>query len=274
MVKNLGLMTPTIRSTETRTFNGDGCPVEWLLETRDFYEGIEREPKSFFVRGTYGHQYIADRLAMIERDTAMQTMLEDLRLFISINPDPWIETTKCTKEGLEDELVGIAYAWEAQQEEYYREYTVDVVEYPLTFSTPNGSLVMTTIDALFRNEDGRPIIVDWKLGTSKSGKPMQLYVYWYGLKKAGLVSEADFFRGWFHYVNYADPIQLVGDYPGDDMVEAYIDLAFQRRANDVKLPNPEWFSCRYCYYKEECPMYADDPHDAWEYVKSIQVEVI
>ena len=261
-----------IRSTETRTFNGGGCPTEWLLEKVDEAQNIE-VLKSFFIYGELGHDAIDMVLSGASLDEALEFLWASEEATGYWEKD-WIETKNRNKENLLGGLNAMMYRWAEQYAEYYDgTFYTDEVELMLDFETPNGTHVRTRIDALFRTHDGdRPVLVDWKLGTSKSGKAMQLYVYWYGLKKMGIVTEDDYFRAWFHYVEYADPIGLVHEYPGDEIVEAYIDEADRRRKAGPYLPNPEWVSCNYCAYKDDmCPLYASEPQETWKYITEVEV---
>lgn len=269
----IGEATGTIRSTETRTFNGAGCPLEWLWDTVDTAMGVERQPKSWYVRGTLAHEFIENVLNGIPESAAWAQLHEWLDHDPLMSVD-WMETTKCTKAGLYTELTGVLERWLKQYSELYRELEPVGVEYQLDFETPNGTVVSTTLDALFKDENGHPVVVDWKFGTSKSGQDMQLYVYWYGLRRLGIVPDDAFFRGWFHYVTYEKPLTYTAasEYPGDEFVETYIDTAEERRRSGPYLPNPTWFSCRYCYHQEVCPLFAEDAKETWETIRDIKVE--
>lgn len=262
-----------IRSTETRTFNGAGCPTEWFWDRVDEAQGVSRKPKAFFKRGEAAHKFIEDVLNGVPIEAAF----DDIAEWPNVDPDfeeSWIETQKCTKAGIVDEVETISERWRDQYEEYYSEYDLVAAEFELDFHTPKGTWVKTTLDALFKDENGNPVVVDWKFGTSKSGKDMQLYVYWYGLRKMGIIEDDRWFRGWFHYITYNDPIGYTKStkYPGDLFVEQYIDEAQFRRLGGPYLPNPEWFSCRYCAHQEVCPLYAEDPEEVWGFINTTPVE--
>lgn len=265
--------TATIRSTETRLFNGAGCPTEWLWDRVDEATETTRQPKAWFVRGTKAHEYIEDVLNGIPEAAAWDSLHEWFESSPLMEED-WMETTKCTKAGLYTELTSVLEKWGQQYEELYQDLTPVAIEYELNFTTPNGTVVSTTLDALFRDEQGHPVVVDWKFGTSKSGLDMQLYVYWYGLRKLGLIPEDAYFRGWFHYITYEKPLGYTAstEYPGDHFVETYIDTAEERRRSGPYLPNPTWFSCRYCYHKEVCPLFVEDAVETWEMINEIKVE--
>lgn len=267
----LAKATSTIRSTETRQFNGNGCPIEWLWDRVDDEMDVTRQPKSWFERGNVGHAIIEALLEGAEWDDAMLILTEFLES--DVMDEDWIETSKCTKANFEYEIIGLIDKFVSQYERLYEDYEVVGTEYELVFDTPNGTVVSTTLDALFKDPDGWPVVVDWKLGTSKSGKDMQLYVYWYGLRRLGLVPDDAWFRGWFHYVTYEDPIGYTHNvaYPGDDFVAAYIDEADKRRKEGPYLPAPDWFSCRYCHHQEVCPLYAEDAEEVWEMIQQIEV---
>ena len=172
----------------------------------------------------------------------------------------WLETTKCTKEGLLDETAEVFEAWREQYERLEEYEGVDYVdcEVKLVTTTPNGTSVSTEADAIFYYGEGGVALVDWKLGTSKSGKAMQLYVYWYVMRKTHRVDLDQPMRAWFHYPTYKKPIVHIKDYPGDAYVEAYIDEAEKRRVNGPYLPNPEWFNCSQCQVKDKCPLWGGD----------------
>lgn len=266
----IAIATDTIRSTETRIFNGDGCSLEWLADK--LYATVhpgEEQLKSVFIRGTVGH-------AMIENFLKGGSSDESLEMLWEFADDPvfdhdWIETSKCTKDGIVAEIESLWYQFLVQYQEHYAEWDARYVEYPLEFETPNGVRVRTEPDVIFVNDEGRPVLVDWKLGTSKSGKAMQLYTYWYGLKQLGIVGPDDYFRAHFHYVTYSNPIGQVHKYPGDSIVIEYIETAEQRRRSGPYLPNPSYVSCRYCAWQDVCPLYSAAPEEDWQYFKEVEV---
>ena len=247
-----------IRSTDTRIFNGDGCPIEWL---HDKVIGFEPTPRSYFERGTLGH-------AMIEAELMGFDPWELFDNF-ELLPGEWLETSKCTKAGLKDETAAIFERWVDQYVDDPLNLYHDNGNEPwevsnevtLECKTPNGTPISTVADAIVWDEDNGPAVVDWKLGTSKSGKAMQLYLYWYCMRKTGLVEDGDIFRGWFHYPTYAKPIVEIGEYPGDLFVEAYVDEAQAGRLFGPYLPNPDWFRCSQCEHKDVCPLWGGDYQD-------------
>lgn len=184
----------------------------------------------------------------------------------------WLETTKCTKAGLKDEVAGIFERWVDQYDTdplklYWHDggWAHEVsCEVTLECTTPNGTPISTVADAIVWDKDNGPAVVDWKLGTSKSGKAMQLYLYWYCMRKLDMVDTSpsgDKFRGWFHYPTYAKPIVEIGEYPGDTYMEAYVDEAQARRLQGPYLPNPDWFRCSQCEHKDVCPLWGGDYQD-------------
>jgi hypothetical protein len=180
----------------------------------------------------------------------------------------WLETTKCTKDGLKEELEAVYVNWQDQfcDLEEYEDYDQVNTEVLLECTTPGGVDVSTEADAIFWWGDS-PAIVDWKLGTSKSGKAMQLYVYWYAARKSGYIPNDATFRAWFHYATYSKPIVHITDYPGDTFIEAYIEQAEKMRREGPYLPNPEWFNCSQCQAKDKCPLWGGD----WEETNEIEV---
>jgi hypothetical protein len=257
-----GLADAAQRSTESRTFNGDGCPTEWLWQRVDEMNGVARTPRSYFERGTLGHAMIEARL----------NGSDPWQVFADYQPPAgeWLETSKCTKEGLLDEVAAVYEAWETQFNtlEEYQGYDQVNTEVRLECVTPNGTEVSTEADAIFWWGDS-PALADWKLGTSRSGKAMQLYMYWYVARKSGYVPDDAPFRAWFHYPTYSrTSIVHIVDYPGDEFVEAYIDNAEAGRKGGPYLPNPDWFNCSQCEYKERCPLWGGD------YAETQEVEVI
>lgn len=249
-----------IRSTETRLFNGDGCTLAWAWERVDEMNMVPQVPRSYFERGTLGH-------AMIE---AKLNGADPGEIYLAYEPPEgdWLETTKCTKEGLDGEVKDVYTTWEEQfnRLEEYEDYDQVNTEVTLKCITELGTLVSTEADAIFWYGDS-PAIVDWKLGTSKSGKAMQLYVYWYVARKSGYIPDDAPFRAWFHYPTYSKPIVHIKDYPGDVFVEAYIDNAERNRTESPFLPNPDWFNCSQCQYKDKCPLWGGD------YAETAEIEV-
>ena len=255
-----GLGLRAIRSTETRLFNGDGCTLAWAWERVDEMNGVPQVPRSYFERGTLGH-------AMIE---AHLNGDDPGAIYLAYEPPAgdWLETTKCTKDGLDAEVKDVYTTWEEQfnRLEEYNDYDTVMTEVVLKCITELGTLVSTEADAIFWYGDS-PAIVDWKLGTSKSGKAMQLYVYWYVARKSGYIPDDAPFRAWFHYPTYKKPIVHITEYPGDDFVEAYIDNAERNRTTAPYLPNPDWFNCSQCQHKDKCPLWGGD------YAETAEIEV-
>ena len=261
---NEALVLETIRSTDTRIFNGDGCGIEWIWDRVNERYGIEPTPRSYYERGTLGHAMIQ---AYLEGDEA-----EDVMYAYDMPDGEWLETTKCTKDGLIDETWDTYSRWVSQfksLEEYEGWGNVEC-EVMLEAMTPNGTMISTEADAIFTNEAGDVALADWKLGTSKSGKAMQLYVYWYCMKGNGYVSDDDPFRAWFHYPTYNKPIVHITGYPGDAFIEAYIDYAQEQRTKGPYLPNPDWFPCSQCEWKDKCPLWGGD----YEETRKIEVIVV
>ncbi|KKL82599.1 hypothetical protein LCGC14_1983130 [marine sediment metagenome] len=262
-----GLALAQIRSTETRLFNGDGCAIPWAWERVNEMRGIPEMPRSYYERGTLGH-------AMIEAKLNGATLLQVERNILDAYVPPagdWLETSKCTKEGLIAEVEIVFNRWLAQFDdlEEYEDYDQVNTEVRLDCTTPNGVDISTEADAIFWWGDS-PAIVDWKLGTSKSGKAMQLYVYWYAARKSGYIPDGATFRAWFHYATYAKPIVHIIDYPGNEFIEAYIEQAEKMRREGPYLPNPEWFNCSQCQVKDKCPLWGGD----WEETREIEMEFV
>ena len=182
----------------------------------------------------------------------------------------WLETTKCTKEGLLDEVDTVYRAWVEQYEglEEYENVAYVDTEVLLECTTPAGTRISTEADAIIHYNDNGIALADWKLGTSKSGLAMQLYLYWYVMRRNGLVDNDDPFRAWFHYPTYSKPIVHITGYPGDEFIEAYVDHAQQQRLKGPYLPNPEWFRCSQCEWKDKCPLWGGD------YNETREIEVI
>ena len=257
------LVLETIRSTDTRIFNGDGCGIEWVWDRVNERYGIESTPRSYFERGTLGH-------AMIQAHLTGWSSAKVLADYVHPDGD-WLETTKCTKEGLIDETREVFDRWMGQYDslEEYEGWDDVSCEVVLEATTPNGTHISTEADAIFTNEQGEIALADWKLGTSKSGKAMQLYVYWYTMKQSGWCGDKPF-RAWFHYPTYNKPIVHIKDYPGDKFIEAYIDHAQEQRTKGPYLPNPDWFPCSQCEWKDKCPLWGGD----WNETREIEVIVV
>lgn len=255
-----GLGDAAIRSTETRLFNGDGCAIPWAWERVSEMRGIPEIPRSYYERGTLGH-------AMIEAHLNGDDAWVLYHAYV-LPTGGWLETTKCTKDGLKEELEAVYVNWQDQfcDLEEYEDYDQVNTEVLLECTTPGGVDVSTEADAIFWWGDS-PAIVDWKLGTSKSGKAMQLYVYWYAARKSGYIPNDATFRAWFHYATYSKPIVHITDYPGDTFIEAYIEQAEKMRREGPYLPNPEWFNCSQCQAKDKCPLWGGD----WEETNEIEV---
>ena len=253
-----------IRSTDTRTFNGGGCTLAWAWERVDDRYGVPRTPRSYFERGTLGH-------SMIETWLNGGDPISVFDAYVPPEGD-WLETMKCTKANLMEEVAIVYDKWENQYQtlEEYENITEVATEVKLETTTPNGTVVSTEADAIFTYDNGSIALVDWKLGTSKSGLAMQLYVYWYVMRMTGVVDKRDPFRAWFHYATYSKPIVHITDYPGDTFVEAYIDNADKNRREGPYLPNPEWFRCSQCEYKPKCPLWGGD----WAETRDIEVSFV
>ena len=259
------LATETIRSTETRLFHGGGCPTEWLYDRVDDMAYVAQPPKAFHMVGSAVHAMIEEFLQGNDPfevwDAWLYAHSEDER--------EWLDTTKVTKETFPSLVEDTFDTWLKQYRKFYDGLEPFLTEYRLEFETPNGTPVVTTIDAVFRDEASNVYIVDWKTGTSKSGQDMQLHVYEYGMKRMGYPYIED---AWFHYTHLKDPIDYTkSGYPGDEFMARYIDEADRRRKEGPYLPNPSWFSCAYCQHKEACPLYADDAEAAAKAIEEVEV---
>ena len=262
------LVLQTIRSTDTRIFNGDGCGIEWIWDRVNERYGIANTPRSYYERGTLGHAMIQ---AYIESNGDFDAVEDVIGNYIKPKGE-WLETQKCTKEGLLDETQAVFDRWEDQYcilEEYEDIYDVQC-EVVLECETPNGTPIRTEADAIITYNSGSVALADWKLGTSKSGKAMQLYTYWYGMRRQEYVDNRHPFRAWFHYPTYNKPIVHIKDYPGDKFIETYIDNAQKQRLEGPYLPNPDWFPCSQCEWKDKCPLWGGD----YEETRKIEVIVV
>jgi len=258
------LVMETIRSTDTRIFNGGGCGLEWVWDRVNERYGIESTPRSYYERGTLGHAMIEAYL----NDTDVGYVMDD---YLPPEGD-WLETTKCTKEGMEQEVWGLYEAWVSQYKslEEYEGWTNVECEVVLECETPNGTPIRTEADAIFSANGGGVALADWKLGTSKSGMAMQLYLYWYCMRRRGYALSDDPFRAWFHYPSYSKPIVHITGYPGDEYIEAYVDYAQEQRLKGPYLPNPDWFRCSQCEWKDKCPLWGGE----YEETRKIEVRIV
>jgi len=270
----LAIASEQTRSTDTRTFNGDGCPTEWLLEKEAEAKGIPEVPKYFYVFGNVVH-------GMIDTDIKTGHCIDSVEFWVEswfdvnkhiMNAD-WVETKNGRKADFVQKIWETYEKWSSQYDEIYDGWKDDGTEVELSATTQYGDKITSTVDAVMVDDEGRAHVIDWKVGTSKSGKDMQLYVYWYLMRKNFIVMPDEWFRGHFHYVNYSNPIgyTATGKYPGDEFIEEYIRTSEINRKQGAYLPNPSWFSCNYCGHKDECPLFADNPAQAWEDIKNIQV---
>jgi len=117
--------------------------------------------------------------------------------------------------------------------------------------THGGITCDTTCDALFTDKDGRYVLIDFKTG-DKTGnnKPFQLWFYWWCLRQTGQVPPEAEFNGMYHHL--ADnSFQVVGQYPGDGVMESYLHHA--GAALDLPFPRPSYY-CRWCPWQEPCPV--------------------
>ena len=119
--------------------------------------------------------------------------------------------------------------------------------------------LFTQADAVFK---GGPFgaevaIVDWKTGGTKHAAPSQLHTYAYGGRKEGwFPKDQEGLVGWFHHADH-NTRQLVNDYIGDEIVEAWIAQTYTNKRNMIDngtvVFSPDWF-CKTCRAKEKCPI--------------------
>lgn len=123
----------------------------------------------------------------------------------------------------------------------------------LSIYTDTRPRVKMYLDALFRRKsDGAPVIVDYKTGTGSS-EIAQLYEYWWGLRQAGLVTDYDEPRGWFHNLRVSGGKLIPFDwYPGDQLLEIWHNEAEAVKRNGRWEPRPNIY-CPYCPVRNMCP---------------------
>jgi len=121
--------------------------------------------------------------------------------------------------------------------------------------------IKTQSDALFHTLDTQdPYFVDWKTGSSKSGRPMQLQFYYYTWKKMMndpyAVTSTPASVGHFQYTTLGKAADA-GGYWGDDVIERWIErtIAYKKHGKDNGyLPATDWW-CNYCASKKRCPVF-------------------
>jgi len=261
----------TIRSTETRTFNGLGCPAEWFLEKQNPEPG----KKVFFIRGNALHTAV-EWYALNGWGASLNTLVDIAQTYVEEQLEEAalldmdiLETSKQKAEGLYVQADKDVTAWYNQvvaqevKPYQYLQGTFDA-EVVLEVEAPDFHL-RTSADAIFHSAKRGPHVIDWKTG-SKSASDLQLFVYWFAMRDMGMVTNSDV-RGWFHYVAYAQPIaHPYATYPGDQFMYEYIATAEQRRLSGPYLPTPS-FLCNYCLQRGGCPLYADDQEAACNNIK-------
>ena len=258
------------RSSDVRLFLGEGCSLDWLLNK---VQGAPIEtPKYFYEFGNIVHEMIEATLNGVAGQGVYE-IREDYFAESQAYILDWIETKNGRKADLWENIATVYQKWVQHYAEHSEDWEIVQIEQTLEVATPDRTAITSTPDAVFVDPEGYYHVVDWKVGTSKSGKDLQLYIYWYLLRKAGIVPDDAYFRGHFHYVTYANPIGFTATsrYPGDDFIEAYINASERIRTQGPYLPNPSWFSCAYCAHKEDCPIFSDEPELAWEYIQNINV---
>jgi len=128
----------------------------------------------------------------------------------------------------------------------------------------------TQLDAMF-SRPGLFDIVDWKSGTSTKADDMQLWIYEYGLRRNGTISDDDTATGWFYFPWHGEWKQAA-PYPGNLVVAAWLDETLIRKKSMMDTagtPVPDWY-CDYCAVQESlCPIFNDG---SWEKVDALWEE--
>jgi hypothetical protein len=119
--------------------------------------------------------------------------------------------------------------------------------------------IRTEADAIYPPAWGSiresPLIVDWKTGSKAHAKSLQLHLYYYAGRKAGIIPDYASFHGAFFHLAQGK-VQKADPYPGDDVIEAMIQYVEGMKGlmRDGKvLFRPDWW-CNTCRAKSVCPI--------------------
>lgn len=131
----------------------------------------------------------------------------------------------------------------------------------------------TQLDAWYSTTDGdgEHAIVDWKSGTSRRSDSLQLWVYEYGLRTNGTISEDETVTGWFYHA-WDGHWQQADPYPGNAVIAVMLNETFERKSkltSQLPVAIPDWY-CDYCAIQDSlCPAFNNG---SWEKVAALWEE--
>ena len=162
--------------------------------------------------------------------------------------------------------------WTDYQDSTFVDWEV-AVEYDVVVP----GMLRTQLDALFSHRSGKEFaIVDWKSGTSTRSDDLQLWIYLYGLRKNGTISDDAEVGLWFYYPWHGEWKKALA-YPGDAVIAEMLEETRQRKHVGMRYdsgsacgftPIPGWY-CDYCSVQGLCPVYNNG---SWDKVDALWEE--
>jgi hypothetical protein len=217
----------------------------------------------YFFLGTAGHAYIEARLAQdMNTDQAFDYAWAQMEGALAESAEAGREvrwTKKRTADSVLDDLSMLAVKWEESYEPMYGDFELVAVEVPVSV-TVDGTVIATTIDAVFQTDAGL-LVVDWKTGATAKANPTQLHIYSYAYRHSlnEFVPEEDVDLR-FHHVAFKKQ-QTAMPYPGDEYVAGLLNWASSQKeamvADGFAPAKQDWW-CDYCLYRDNCPVFDGD----------------
>lgn len=239
----------------------DKCSAQYLLERGTPKEDRE-EDGAWFLKGTVAHEaieYCITNGATLETtlDWAMDALdrlvgqSQPLR-YTSKLPD-WPAVVEQTERAITTWFFAVHPSSDRRLPEYEKLKWPPQTE--LRFYTDTKPALRLYIDAVFATKDGGyPVAIDWKTGNSYNSSPLQLQLYWWVLRYAGIAGRKTKIRAWYHHLLARDggKIQPVDYYPGDEVMLHKIEMADRTKRQGLWDPNPSSF-CSACLVQSKCP---------------------
>ena len=250
------------RSSDARTLLRH-CPMDWALSLLAHDE--QKANNINFDLGTAFHtipeEVLAGGMDIESAITHSVTVLDDLLALHTT------ETATISGKRSVNPMI-LARNLDRMGRQWYADYQASMftswdvaVEYDVV--VPN--VLRTQLDALFSHKNSNEYaIVDWKSGTSTRSDDLQLWIYLWGLRKNGTISDDADVDLWFYYPWHGE-WKKAARYPGDSVIAEMIEETYQRKLVGMRYddgaacgftPIPDWY-CDYCSVQGLCPVYND-----------------
>jgi hypothetical protein len=240
------------------------CPGKFVLQNFNEQDQI---PAVFFLLGTRLHEAIEVAINMdLDEDWALRHINAAIdRDLEQLDAAPLIlESSKRGVDSMREDATRMLRQWyrTVHPDSRKRLGPYSKMNWPPQTEVewmrlPDGQFkypVWGSCDAVFTNQAGEPVIVDWKSGSSRQRSSDQIHFYMFGYGAR---------EGWFHHLDRIQErsvIQHADPYPGDEAIVQRIVAVESIKESVVagSYPRfvPDWH-CNWCPVRTVCPADGD-----------------